>query len=83
MDLILKGFSDHPDLVAVSVTRKLNAILGGAFLTPWDLPHLDPLWVDAMLAWAEGGNPEAAAKMKQVKTRQSEWRKQFKTTRKH
>ena len=47
------GRTNHPQLLAVSRARLINQQLGGAFVAPWEVEHLDEIWLDVFAGLQE------------------------------
>ena len=65
--------SNNPMLTAIWMARKINQVLGGPFVGPWEIEELPGDWLDAIIGM-ETTVPRLAAGKAQVESAIERWR---------
>ena len=80
-DFAQRGQTGTIELWHIIMARKINGVLGGALIAPWEVDQLDDCTIDTIMAWADD-LPRYRAVKKQNEADAAAWRAKHPTYRK-
>lgn len=79
--LAKSGRTDNPDVWRVIVARKINGVMGGALVGPWDVDRLDDITIDTIISFSDD-LPAFRESIEDTERGFAEWRAKHPTYRK-
>lgn len=76
-----QGIRDE-QLINVAIAQKVNSVIGGALVGPWDIGIMDPDLIDILIAVADE-LPSIERGRAQIKKKIGDWKANHPTYRKH
>jgi hypothetical protein len=77
-ELLERGTTRHPLLIAISLARMINQASGGAVISPWEVEHLDESWLDGF-RFVNDELVSAAGSRQKVQAAKNRWLSQHPT----